>query len=147
MNMASYEVTETRYVDLPNRIGLNANGKVVMIDEETNYDACIGNELSRYEAMLNDEYGISIVVEVLDDGEYDVSAYKKRNRCTTTIFHENEVYDDDILDALGRACQAIETDYKCTYKCCDHSTNKCSDDSAGSFLRKLRKMIDAALDE
>ena len=76
----------------------NANGKVVMVDEKTNYDAHIGDELSRYEGMLNDEYGISIVVEVLDDGEYDVSAYKKRNGCTTTIFHDDEAYDDDVLD-------------------------------------------------
>jgi len=145
--MASYEVTETRYVNLPNRIGLNANGRVVIVDEKTNYDACIGVELSRYEGMLNDEYGICIFVTVVDDGEYEVTAYEKKNGCMTTIFHENEVYDDDILAALGRACHAIETDYKCTYKCCDHSTNKCSDDSTGSFLRKLRKMIDAALDE
>ena len=147
MKMASYEVTETRYVDLPNRIGLNANGKVVMIDEKVNGDACIGSELSRYEGRLNDDYATKIIVEVLDDGEYEISAYRIRNGCTTIIFDGDEVYDDDILNVLGEACQAVEKDVRCITGHCDHSTNKCSDDTAGSFLRKLRKMIDAALDE
>lgn len=161
--LASYTIRKS--INVPDVIGLNVNGNVKMINCETTQNAYLGDVIAKYTAELKKNYCVRINIIASKEDEYEISVLKGEDLCDFDETYDD--YDDDedfiedcseeifcerttedkVLDLLGDACAYIEKDVKCecAKKKCEESEKKKS--SADDFLRRLKKIIDATLED
>lgn len=159
--LASYTIKKS--INVPDVIGLCVNGNVKMLNCILKQNAYIGDVIAKYEAMLKDEYCIRINILAWKDDQYEISVLKSKDfEDLDSVYYD---YDDDesfiedcceeifcrsasidnVVNILGDACAYIENDVKdkCPQKKCKEKMKS----SADNFLRRLKKIIDAALED
>lgn len=160
--LASYTIRKS--INVPDQIGLCVNGKVKMLDCVTTKDAYIGDVIAKYTAELKPGYCIRINI-IADEDKYEVSVIKSdcMDDLDESLYEDSygDEYEDDpydccekifsktgtsenVLDVLGDACAYLEKDVKG----CDASEKKCEKKTtADDFLKRLKRVIDAALED
>lgn len=163
--LASYTIRKS--VNVPDVIGLNVNDKVKMIDCVTTQNAYLGDIVAKYTAELKERYCIRINIIATKENEYEISVLKSSNMddlsdysyddyddeddddyygindCSEEIFCET-ASADKVVEVLGDACAYIEK----SVKACHAWEKKCEKKTtADDFLKRLKKIIDATLED
>lgn len=159
--LASYTIRKS--INVPDVIGLCVNGKPKMVDCKTVSNAYLGDVIAKYEAELKQDYCIRINIIALKEDEYEISVLKGEDLCdfesTYDDYDDDESFvedcceeifcksasKDDVLNILGDACAYIENDVK--DKCPKEKCEEKKKSSADNFLRRLKKIIDATLED
>lgn len=154
---ASYKVTRT--VNLPDQVGVNAKGQILMLDCNREDDVRPGKLLATYRGELAEKYDmeVAIIVEGLDkflvlvrdadtserywDDDYDEDEDEYREE-DDEIFCKTAT-DEDLLTVLGEAFATVEKELKLAEKKCSEAGEKKScKEKTISVLRKLLESLD-----
>lgn len=157
--LVSYKITKT--VNLPDQVGVNDNGKVLMVNCDYNDCAMPGSYLAKYEGALYDKYDMSVVIDI--EGLDDLSISVKKNASkyyydddgeycegADIIFYTENVNEKNILEVLGNAFAAVEKELSSRKKECPKTEEKKSsrgDTPIDDFLRRLRNSLNSILNE
>ena len=158
--LASYTIRKS--INVPDVIGLNVNGNVKMVNCETAQNAYLGDVVAKYTAELKKNYCVRINLIASKEDEYEISVLKGKDLCDFDEIYDD--YDDDedfiedcteeifcetasadeVITILGDACAYIEkiTKDECPQKKCEEKKSSTDD-----FLRRLKKIIDATLED
>ena len=150
---ASYTVT--RYVNLPDQVGVNTDKGLLMLDCEPVKNACACGEIARYAGSLKDEYDIEVIIRASSDETYTIlargNAYDYEDEDDDyydeddELFYETCVEEKDVISVLGKAFAAVE---KSTNKnVCRETSEKKTDCPKEKSLKKLRDILNALFDE
>lgn len=121
------------YVNLPDTIGIEANGihmmNIMTGDDDTNLIAKYEKEIQDKDVDIRiyDDYDSFVIIAHIDDEEI-------YNQCGD---------EDDILDVLGDACSALEKEFK---RETSSTTQKIDVNLNINNLDELRKKLKALLD-
>ena len=148
--LATYKIVKS--VNLPDQVGVNDNGKILMLDCEHNEYAKPGEILASYKGDLYDEHDMEVVIHVngLDDftivARKNASNYCDDEDCDDDYYDEDdEIYyaegvkDTNLLTVLGNAFAAVERELKKTLNTPCEKKKICKDES----LRELKNILDA----
>ena len=159
--LATYKIVKS--VNLPDQVGVNAKGKILMLNCEKNDDARPGNVLASYRGDLAEKYKLEVAILVQDldkflvlvrdsetsqrywDDDYEEDEDDDEYREEADEIFCEEADDKELLNVLGEAFAFVEKEL--TPKKMPEVGEKKPECPKEKSLKELKKLLDALYDD